>query len=193
MRGCPNFSWGNLPGRPGTCRPPRAGEGWGAGMKRIIFGAAAVALAAGVGTVAVPAATASTSAPGAVAASQAVGQVDGGVSSAALSTWQTDGIVFALAYGQWGGVCGRHVHAMPCRRATPSGSTTGEVARTFLAAFNSIDGRADHLVQPDDYLFRDERAPGGVRAGGVARWQHAVCRRGLRPRQRHGPEQRGRV
>jgi hypothetical protein len=108
-------------------------------MKRIIFGAVAVALAAGVGTVAVPAATASTSAPRAVAASQTVGQVDGNVSSTALSSWQTDGPVFALAYGNGviyaGGTFG---NALP--PGTPAGSTTGEVTRTFVAAFNSTTG-----------------------------------------------------
>src|ERR1700722_18408756 len=101
-------------------------------MKRIIFAAAAVALAAATGTVAVPAATASAAGP-------VVGQVDGNVSSAALSSWETDGIVFALAYGNGvvyaGGTFG---HALP--PGTPSGSTTGEVGRTFIAAFNSTTG-----------------------------------------------------
>ena len=96
--------------------------------------------AAAMGAAAVPAATAvaSVSAPRAVA-SNPVGQVDGGVSSAALSTWETDGIVFALAYGHGvvyaGGTFG---HALP--PGTPAGSTTGEVGRTFLAAFNSTTG-----------------------------------------------------
>lgn len=108
-------------------------------MKRILFGAVAVALGAAMGTVAGPAATASTSVPRAVAASQVVGQVDGGVSSAALSSWETDGIVFALAYGSGvvyaGGTFG---NALP--PGTPAGTTTGEVTRTFLAAFNSATG-----------------------------------------------------
>jgi Concanavalin A-like lectin/glucanases superfamily len=108
-------------------------------MKRIIFGAVAVTLAAGVSTVAVPAATASTSAPRAASVSQAVGTVDGGVSSAALSTWETDSMVLALAYGNGvvyaGGIFG---NALP--PGTPAGSTTGEVTRTYLAAFNSTTG-----------------------------------------------------
>ena len=107
-------------------------------MKRIFFGMVAVVFAAAM---AVPAATAmaSTSAPRAVAAGPVVGQVDGGVSSAALSTWETDGIVFALAYGNGvvyaGGTFG---NALP--PGTPAGSTAGEVGRTFLAAFNSTTG-----------------------------------------------------
>ena len=92
-----------------------------------------------MGVVAVPAAMASGSAPRAAAAGAAVGQVDGGVSSAALSSWETDGIVFALAYGHGvvyaGGTFG---NALP--PGTPSGSTTGEVRRTFIAAFNSTTG-----------------------------------------------------
>src|SRR6266702_2755761 len=108
-------------------------------MKRILFGSVAVALGAAMGTVAVPAATASVSAPRAVAAVQAVGQVDGNVGSTALSSWQTDGIVFALAYANGmvyaGGVFG---NARP--PGQPAGSTTGEVARTYLAAFDSTTG-----------------------------------------------------
>ena len=68
-----------------------------------------------------------------------VGQPDGGVSSTALSSWQTDGTVFALAYANGvvyaGGVFG---NALP--PGTPAGTTTGEVPRTFLAAFNSTTG-----------------------------------------------------
>jgi Concanavalin A-like lectin/glucanases superfamily len=108
-------------------------------MKRIIFGTIAVALGAALGTVAVPAATAATSAPRAVAAAPAVGQVDGNVGSAALSSWETDGIVFALAYAN--GVVyagGNFGNALP--PGTPAGSTTGEVARTYVAAFNSTTG-----------------------------------------------------
>ena len=107
-------------------------------MKRIFFGLVAVVFAAAMGAAAVPAAMASVSAPRVVAASP-VGQVDGGVSSAALSSWQTDGIVFALAYGN--GVVyagGTFANALP--PGTPAGSTTGEVGRTFLAAFNSTTG-----------------------------------------------------
>ncbi len=110
-------------------------------MKRFFFGMMAVVFATAMGAAVVPAATAvaSTSAPRVVASSPVVGQVDGGVSSAALSTWETDGIVFALAYGHGvvyaGGTFG---NALP--PGTPAGSTTGEVGRTFLAAFNSTTG-----------------------------------------------------
>jgi hypothetical protein len=109
-------------------------------MKRVLFGTVAVALGAAMGTVAALAvATASTSAPRVVAATQAVGQVDGNVGANALSSWQTDGIVFALAYGS--GVVyagGTFSNARPPGEA--AGSTTGEVARTYLAAFNSTTG-----------------------------------------------------
>jgi hypothetical protein len=109
-------------------------------MKRILFGTIAMALAAAMGMAVVPAATASTSAGRAVAAAgQTVGQVDGNVSSTALSSWETDGIVLALAYGNGviyaGGTFG---NALP--PGTPAGTTTGEVARTYLAAFNSTTG-----------------------------------------------------
>jgi Concanavalin A-like lectin/glucanases superfamily len=113
-------------------------------MKRILFGTIAVALAAAMGTVAVPALTASASATKAAAAAQTaaaqtVGQVDGNVSSAALSSWETDGIVFSLVYGNGviyaGGTFG---NALP--PGTPAGTTTGEVPRTFIAAFNSTTG-----------------------------------------------------
>ena len=68
---------------------------------KALIGATAVTL--GAATITMPmlagtAATAATSAPRTVAASLAVGQSDAGVSSTALSTWQTDGIVFAMAY-----------------------------------------------------------------------------------------------
>ena len=108
-------------------------------MKRILFGTVAVAVAAAIGTVAVQAATASTTAAPMVAATPTVGQVDGGVSSAALSSWETDGIVFSLVYGNGviyaGGTFG---NALP--PGTPAGTTTGEVPRTYLAAFNSTTG-----------------------------------------------------
>ena len=56
-----------------------------------------------------------------------------------MSSWETDGTVFALAYAKGvvyaGGVFG---NALP--PGTPAGTTTGEVPRTFLAAFNSTTG-----------------------------------------------------
>ena len=108
-------------------------------MKRTLFGTIALALAAAMGTVAVPTAIASTAAPRAVAASPTVGQIDGNVGSTALSSWQTDGIVFALAYAN--GVIyagGTFSNAIPPGQA--AGDTSGEVSRTFLAAFNSTTG-----------------------------------------------------
>lgn len=91
-----------------------------------------------MGTVAVPA-VASTSVPRVVAAGPVVGQVDGDVSSAALSTWETDGMVLSLVYGNGvvyaGGIFGK---ALP--PGTPAGTTTGEVPRTYLAAFSSSTG-----------------------------------------------------
>jgi hypothetical protein len=68
-----------------------------------------------------------------------VGQSDGNVSSTALSTWQTDNTVWAVAYGN--GVVyvgGQFLNARPPGAA--NGVTTGEVARTYLAAFNSTTG-----------------------------------------------------
>jgi hypothetical protein len=110
---------------------------------RVPFGATAVALGAPMimmSALTAPAATASTWAPRAWAAvSQATGQPDGGVGSKALSTWQTDNIVWALAYAK--GVVyvgGQFTNARP--PGVPAGTTTGEVARTYLAAFNSTTG-----------------------------------------------------
>jgi hypothetical protein len=68
-----------------------------------------------------------------------VGQSDGNVSSNALQTWQTDSTVWSLAYGN--GVVyvgGQFLNARPPGAA--NGSTTGEVSRTYLAAFNSTTG-----------------------------------------------------
>jgi Concanavalin A-like lectin/glucanases superfamily len=111
---------------------------------RVLFGATAMALAAA--TVATPAltASASTTAVTARAAPQTltplpVGTSDGNVSSNALQTWQTDNTVWAVAYGN--GVVyvgGQFGNVRPPGGA--NGSTTGEVARTFLAAFNSTTG-----------------------------------------------------
>ena len=105
---------------------------------RPLYGFAAVALSAAVVTAPALAASASPTAPKAVSA-PLVSQPDGGVSSTALSSWETDGTVFALAYSNGvvyaGGVFG---NALP--PGTPAGTTTGEVPRTFLAAFNSTTG-----------------------------------------------------
>ena len=80
---------------------------------RALFGATAVTLGAAMVTMPALAATAATSAPRAAAAGQATGQPDGGVSSTALSTWQTNNIVFALAYANGVRVRGRPVHLGP--------------------------------------------------------------------------------
>lgn len=112
---------------------------------RILSGVAALALAVPVAT-AFPAmqASAATAAPAAKSALKApaslpVGVADGNVSSTALSSWETDGTVWALAYAN--GVVyvgGQFANALP--PGTPAGSTTGEVPRTYLAAFNSTTG-----------------------------------------------------
>jgi hypothetical protein len=68
-----------------------------------------------------------------------VGQSDGNVSSNALSTWQTDSTVWAEAYAN--GVVyvgGQFLNALP--PGVAAGTTTGEVSRTYLAAFNSTTG-----------------------------------------------------
>jgi WD40 repeat protein len=61
------------------------------------------------------------------------------VSSTALSSWQTDGTVFALAYAN-GVVYAGGVFANARPPGEAAGTTTGEVPRTFLAAFNSTTG-----------------------------------------------------
>ncbi|MGD0374764.1 MAG: LamG domain-containing protein [Streptosporangiaceae bacterium] len=107
---------------------------------RVLSAVTAVALGgamAAMPALTAPEATAATSAPRAPVASQAVGQPDGGVSSTALSTWQTNNIVFALAYAN--GVLyvgGEFTSVRP--PGDPLG--TGEVARTYLAAFSSATG-----------------------------------------------------
>src|ERR1039457_1132952 len=104
---------------------------------RALFGATAVAVGAAMITMpalAAPAASAAPRAPQAAAVSQGVGQSDNGVSSTALSTRQTNGLVFAMAYAS--GVLyvgGQFTSARP--PGAPLG--TGEVARSYLAAFNS--------------------------------------------------------
>jgi hypothetical protein len=68
-----------------------------------------------------------------------VGQSDGNLSSNALQTWQTDNTVWAVTYAN--GVvyvAGQFLNARPPGAA--NGSTTGEVSRTYLAAFNSTTG-----------------------------------------------------
>ena len=101
-------------------------------MAALPAAAASAASAAHLGKSAVAAAaTAPTPLP--------VGQSDGNLSSNALQTWQTDNTVWALAYGN--GVVyvgGQFLNARPPGAA--NGSTTGEVSRTYLAAFNSTTG-----------------------------------------------------
>jgi hypothetical protein len=115
---------------------------------RVLFGAAAMTLAASA-AVALPA-TQASAAPAAhsakvatmakaASASLPVGAADGSVSSTALSSWEVDNTVWALAYAN--GVVyvgGQFGNALP--PGTPAGTTTGEVARTYLAAFNSTTG-----------------------------------------------------
>ncbi|HEX3924223.1 MAG TPA: LamG domain-containing protein [Streptosporangiaceae bacterium] len=113
---------------------------------RIRASLAAVAALAATAAVTLPAtqASAAGAAPAARAvtrtpASLPVGAADGNVSSTALSSWETDGTVWALAYAN--GVVyvgGQFSNALP--PGTPAGTTTGEVGRTYLAAFNSATG-----------------------------------------------------
>ena len=112
---------------------------------RVLCAASAVALGV-TAMAALPAAAASTASSAhleksAVAAPAAspVGQSDANLSSNALQTWQTDSTVWAVAYGN--GIVyvgGQFLNARPPGAAT--GSTTGEVSRTYLAAFNSTTG-----------------------------------------------------
>ena len=101
------------------------------------------------------------------------------------------GTVLALAYGN--GVVyagGTFSNALP--PGTPAGTTTGEVPRTYLAAFNSTTGALITSFNPT-ITDRGQRAPGGVRDGVVTRRQHAVCGRHLRPCRWGVPGQPGRV
>jgi large repetitive protein len=114
--------------------------------KRVLWAAAAAA--AGIAMVgATPAVAAPAASVAKANASVAmttptplpVGQADGGVSSNALQTWQTDNVIWSMAYANGvvyvGGV---FLNARPPGAA--NGSTTGEVSRTYLAAFNSTTG-----------------------------------------------------
>ncbi len=115
-------------------------------MRKRVFWAAAAA-AAGVAMIgAAPAVAAPAASVAKASASVAmtptplpVGQADGGVSSSVLQTWQTDNVVWSMAYANGvvyvGGV---FLNARPPGAA--NGSTTGEVSRTYLAAFNSTTG-----------------------------------------------------
>jgi hypothetical protein len=131
---------------------------------KVLCAASAAALGAAV-LAALPGAQASaaTAAPAAKSAALApattpppppVGQSDGNLSSNALSTWQTDNTVWALAYGN--GVVyvgGQFLNARPPGAA--NGSTTGEVPRTYLAAFNSTTGA---LITTFDPVITDSNS-----------------------------------
>ena len=119
-------------------------------MKIRVLGAALVVAVGAAVMAALPAAAASAAssahlakpaavAPAAVPKALPAGQSDGNLSSSALQTWQTDNTVWALAYGN--GVVyagGQFLNARPPGAA--NGSATGEVSRTYLAAFNSATG-----------------------------------------------------
>jgi len=119
-------------------------------MKARVFGAATAVVLGAAALAAVPIAQASAAslAPSAKSTAVAratapsplpVGQSDGNVSSNALSSWQVDNTVWTIAYGN--GVVyvgGQFQNAKPPGEA--SGTTTGEVSRTYLAAFNSTTG-----------------------------------------------------
>jgi len=117
-------------------------------MKIRVLSAATAAALAAAALVAFPVVQASAAISGSAAQAVVtanapppppVGQSDGNVSSNALQTWQTDNTVWALAYAN--GVVyvgGQFLNARPPGAA--NGSTTGEVSRTYLAAFNSTTG-----------------------------------------------------
>ncbi|MGD0374774.1 MAG: LamG domain-containing protein [Streptosporangiaceae bacterium] len=136
---------------------------------RALFGATTVALGAAMVTMpalTAPAATAATSAPRAAVVSRdvsrAAGQPDGGVNSSASSSWQTDNIVWALAYAK--GVVyvgGQFTSVRP--PGDPAG--TGTVARTYLAAFSSTTGA---LIKSFDPKITSTSSSPGVYALAVS-------------------------
>ena len=102
---------------------------------RVLFGATALALAAA--TV--------TTMPALAAPLVTAGSSDAGVSSTPLATWQTNNTVWALASS--GGVVyagGQFTSVRP--PGDPLG--TGEVARTFLAAFSASTGALNTSFNP---------------------------------------------
>ncbi len=76
-----------------------------------------------------------------------MGQSDGNVSSNALSSWEVDNTVWSVAYGNGvvyaGGV---FKNARPAGEAV--GNTSGQVARTYLAAFSSTTGALSTSLNP---------------------------------------------
>jgi hypothetical protein len=135
---------------------------------RVLFGATAVALAAAtVSTLPASAATVTVAKPSALQAptpNPPVGVSDGNVSSNALSSWQTDNTVWAVAYGN--GVVyvgGQFANARPPGEA--AGVTTGEVSRTYLAAFNSTTGA---LITSFDPVISGTASGSGVYALAVS-------------------------
>lgn len=115
------------------------------------------ASAASLAPSAKPTATARATAP----SPPPVGQSDGNVSSNALSSWQVDNTVWAVAYGN--GVVyvgGQFLNARPPGEA--SGDTTGEVSRTYLAAFNASTGAL--ITSFDPVISSTSSSPLGVYA-----------------------------
>ena len=141
---------------------------------RALFGVTAVTLGAAMVTMIAPAASAAAyGAPGGRGTEGGGGrqrhagrqrQLDG------LQSWQTDGIVWALAYAN--GVLyagGQFGNALP--PGTPAGSTTGEVRAHVPGRVQLDHGGADHLVRPGDHQHVD------LVAGACTRWP---CRRTAR-------------
>ena len=102
-----------------------------------------------------PGASAATAAGNASQQRQLASAAPTNLSAVSSQSWQTDGTVFALAYAKGvvyaGGVFG---NARP--PGVAAGDTTGEVARTFLAAFNSTTGA---LITSFDPVITSTSAP----------------------------------
>ncbi|MBV9382868.1 MAG: LamG domain-containing protein [Streptosporangiaceae bacterium] len=157
---------------------------------RVLSGAAALALAASAAAgpaVRAAAAVPPASSPGTTRAALPAGAADGNLSSTALSSWETDGTVWAVAYAN--GVVyagGQFTHALP--PGTPAGTTTGEVPRTYLAAFNSTTGALIASFSPaitgtssSDGVYALAVSPDGktLYAGGIFKHVDGVYRDNL--------------
>src|SRR6266542_3005437 len=110
------------------------------------------------------------------------GQALADVPTKASSTWQTNGIVYAVAYARGNVYIGGAFTSVRPPGAAPG---TGEVARNHLAAFNATTGALlsfNHNANATVYSL--EPSPDKTR-------RHALRRRDLQQRRRPGAHQPG--